>query len=495
MNPVKVTAIVLNYNGVGLIEECLSSLLKQTYRDIEILVVDNHSEDGSVDLVRRDYPQVKMIENEKNLGFAKAINIGVKAANGQYIFILNNDTRLRPTCIEQLANIMTSTEEQKGKLAAGLAPKMLFDRFNRIFIDSVGNSILQNGTAYNNGIGQIDLGQFDFQTRVFGLCFGAAFIRKDVFNEVGFLDESFFAYYEDVDWCYRANLLGYQFYTAPAAMVYHKHSASWRKLQPVTKYFLIHRNFLRTVLKNYYRGNLIWFGKRTLQHVMEILIGVRVHSWRRVTVNLKILLDTLLRLPVLLYRNLRLNRRRRIADWEIWRLAEPRIMQISSGTFDPPSYSPVMTLDIFEEIYGYLAVLRRDERLLDDYVNIHILNYYLKNMGDYRAMRLSDISLRSRGKPFAYRLENVLIFQESGRHFARTEDGTIIVDSFILETLLNAHNHSFEEVVELITSKLGSPLTVLSEAITRTLEIVLKTLVQIGLLKQSCDLATKVSLE
>lgn len=479
-----VTALVLNYDGVGLIEECLSSLLNQTYRDLEILVVDNHSEDRSVDLVRHHFPQVRLIQNEKNLGFAKAINIGIKAATGRYILCLNNDTKLHPTCVEQLVETMSSLEGQRGSRVAGLAPKMLLDRSNRSFIDAVGNSIMPNGSAFNNGIGQIDLGQFDVQIRVFGLCFGAAFIRKDVFEEVGFLDESFFAYYEDVDWCYRANLLGYQFYTAPGAIIYHKHSATWKKVNPLTKYFLIHRNFLRTVLKNYYRGNLIWFGRRVLQHVMEILVGVKVRSWRRVEVNLRILWDTLLRLPLLVGHNLMLTRRRRITDWEIWRLAEPRIIQLSSATFNPPTYSPVLTLDVFEEIYWHLTTLRKDEELLDRYMNIHLVNYYLKKIiRKYGPMRSPDTGPRSKGNASRYRLENVLIYQESGIYFAKTEDGTLIVDSFILDTLLASHNHSLDEVVELMRSRLDSSLPILNKAIKCTLEIILGMLVKIGLLK------------
>ena len=478
-----VTALVLNYDGVGLIEECLSSLLKQTYRDLEILVVDNHSEDGSVDLVRHHFPQVRLIQNEKNLGFAKAINIGIKAATARYIFCLNNDTKLHPTCVEQLVETMRSLEGQKGRRVAGLAPKMLLDRSNRIFIDAVGNSIVPNGSVFNNGIGQIDLGQFDVEIRVFGLCFGAAFIRKAVFEEVGFLDESFFAYYEDVDWCYRANLLGYQFYTAPGAILYHKHSASWKKVNPLTKYFLIHRNLLRTVLKNYYRGNLIWFERRVLQHVMEILIGVKIRSWRRVKVNLRILWNTLLRSPLLIGHNLILTRQRRITDWEIWRLAEPRIIQMSSATFNPPTYSPVLTLDVLEEIYCHLTTLRKDEELLDKYLNIHIVNYYLKKLRKYGPMQSPDTVPRSKGNPLRYRLKKVLIYQKSGIYFAKTEDGTLILDSFILDTLLTSHNHSLDEVVESMTSKLGASLLILNKAIKRTLEIILDTLVKIGLLE------------
>ena len=130
---------------------------------------------------------------------------------------MNNDTTLAPKCILNLVKEL-DTLRSRNKHVAGVQPKILFHEFPTI-IDAIGTGINRDGTGFNIGVGQVDLGQFDKTMRIFGLCFAAAFIDRKVLSAVGVLPENYFVY-EDIDWCYRANSQGYEFHSAPQAVVY-----------------------------------------------------------------------------------------------------------------------------------------------------------------------------------------------------------------------------------------------------------------------------------
>ena len=372
-----VSFVIPNLNGIDFLRSCVSSIKAQSYRRIELILVDNGSSDDSAEYVKTVLPNSTIIRNDRNLGFAIAVNQGVRASSGEYVFILNNDASLAPDCVSVLMDGMLEWEKREGSKVIGLAPKILLS--GRSIIDAVGNAINPDGSAFNVGIGQIDMGQFDNPNRVMGLCFAAAFIRKAAFQLVGFLDESYFAYYEDVDWCYRANVLGYEFHSAPRAVVQHHHSGSARELLTSDqKYYLIHRNFLRTILKNYYRGNLIQVTKKVAAHSHEIYRNLRRLKFRKAWLHTKILGGTFLRSPLLLVSNLRLNRRRKVIDPEIWDLASERIVQFSVSTFDPTTYSPIATLDVMEETAQHLLWKMRRKEYLGPYLGVHLINYMVK---------------------------------------------------------------------------------------------------------------------
>lgn len=213
-----ISVIILNFNGKRYLEKCLSSLESQTYRDFEVIVVDNASSDGSVDYLKAGFPLVRIVENKKNLGFAGGTNSGIRRAEGEYILTLNNDTQVDRRFLECLAEPM-----QSDKSVGVCASKMLLPDGR---INSAGICLSRSGAAWDRGMFEQDHGQYDCQQEVFGACAGAALYRKEMLDEIGLFDEDFFLYMEDVDLAFRAKLAGWKCVYVPEAVVYHHHGGT-----------------------------------------------------------------------------------------------------------------------------------------------------------------------------------------------------------------------------------------------------------------------------
>jgi GT2 family glycosyltransferase len=438
-----VSIIIPNCDGLRYLQRCLPSIIAQTYRNLELVLVDNGSTDESVDFAKSLFPSVKALINTRNLGFAKPVNQGIRSSSGDYVLILNNDTVLESNAIRILVDAMRNWQ-QKGDDVAGVAPKILF--FDRLIIDSVGNGINQSGDVFNVGIGQVDLGQFDKPRRVFGLCFAAALIRRDVFEKLGLLDDTYFAYFEDVDWCYRANVLGYKFYSVPSAIVHHHHSASAKSLMMADeKYYLIHRNLIRTLLKNYSPRNLFQPAKKTLIHAYHVLDDLAHMRGAKAWVQFKIVASTLMWLPLLLVKNARINRARVVGDSEVWGLSSERLVQISGYTFHPETYSPYISLDVVEEILQYLSQKASRGSYLEPYLDVHSINY-LRRMGlldlpTRVAEKLATTDVSSGG----LRLKPYLGYSREGRLFITQGGQSYMVDRFMLNLLTVMNGRTIEE--------------------------------------------------
>lgn len=244
-----VTIIVLNYNGRHLLAHCLESVLALDYPQdqVEIILVDNGSSDGSVSYVARNFPRVRVIELPKNLGFAKGNNIGAQAARGKYVAFLNNDMRVdRRWLMELVRTIQTSSD------VAAVGSKILSWDGNEV--DFIGGTL----NFYGMGFQVTDESEHDGdQVReVLFACGGAFLIRRDIFIESGGFDEDFFAYFEDVDLGWRLWILGYRVLLQPKAVAYHRGHATGRKFAAEQRGLLYERNALYTVIKNYENANL-----------------------------------------------------------------------------------------------------------------------------------------------------------------------------------------------------------------------------------------------
>ncbi len=261
-----ISIIILNYNTpYKVLEKNLKSIYEQTYQNFEVLLIDNNSKIKSYkNLPQEFFAKVKIIENNKNLGFSKAINEGIKKATGKWILILNNDTYLDKYCLE----VFVKNKDKYPENVVGFAPKMYLAGEYKV-LDSIGNAVNEKGEAYNIGIGEIDIGQYDKSSRVMGVCFGGCFVKKEAFEKIGYLDESYQMYYEDVDWSIRANLLGYKFYTLPKSIIYHYHSASLRNTGYEWKYKLIERNLLKTVYKNFSKERTVKILKKRIKNYLN----------------------------------------------------------------------------------------------------------------------------------------------------------------------------------------------------------------------------------
>lgn len=236
-----VSVVIPNYNGEKIIRACLDSLMTQTLKDLEIIIVDNASVDDSPNLIK-EYPVV-YIQNAENVGFAKAVNQGIKAAKYDYVFLLNSDVVLKDESVSVLYNEILSDTN-----IFSVQPKMM-QFYNQNLIDDAGDIYTPFGWAFQLGHGLPDQ-YYNKKREIFSCCAGAAIYRKIIFQEIGYFDETFFAYMEDVDIGYRARLHGFRNVYTPETKVYHIGSASFGKSMTDMRSKLSGQNNIKVVLNN-----------------------------------------------------------------------------------------------------------------------------------------------------------------------------------------------------------------------------------------------------
>jgi len=237
-----VSVIIPNWNGAQHLPTCLDSLRRQTKQDVEVIVADNGSTDGSLDLLARHYPEVRVLSLGENRGFAGACNAGMRVARGAFVVLLNNDTEADEAWLEEVVAAFERHPE-----AGMVASKMLlFDR--RDTFHTAGDFYRVDGLPGNRGVWQRDEGQYDDEEYVFGACGGSAAYRRTMVEHVGLLDETFFYSCEDVDLAWRAQLIGWRCVYAPRAVVYHKLSATGGG---ATASFYDGRNTIYVLIKDY----------------------------------------------------------------------------------------------------------------------------------------------------------------------------------------------------------------------------------------------------
>lgn len=259
---------VLNFNHARYLERCLQSIAAQTYQQIELLVMDNGSSDDSLTLLKRNYKHVRLTINAGNLGYAGGHNTGVRLSQGAYFMPLNPDVFMTPTFIEETVRAIETAQDigmVQGKLlrAEGGSEKI---------IDAVGVDVTKNRKNYEIGSGEIDHAQYDEGRYVFGAFGAAPLYRREMLEDVQvegeYFDEDFFAYREEVDLAWRAQLRGWKCLYTPAAVAYHVHRyrsetrqaqpAFNRRLQFRNRYLLIAKN---DSLENFLRHapHIFWF--------------------------------------------------------------------------------------------------------------------------------------------------------------------------------------------------------------------------------------------
>jgi GT2 family glycosyltransferase len=228
-----VSVIVVNWNGLEYVPECLESVLRQRYGNTELIVVDNASTDGSLEWLRTR-ASIGLIELQRNTGFAGGVNAGVRSSRGELIALLNSDAVAEP---DWLQNLVAETSDP----AIGMvASKILFyDR--RDVIDKAGHLLYPDGLNRGRGAGETDRGQFDVAGESLFPDGCAALYRRSMLDDVGLFDEQFFAYGDDADLGMRARWRGWLGRYAPGARVYHRHSSSLGKYSP-RKAYLVERN-------------------------------------------------------------------------------------------------------------------------------------------------------------------------------------------------------------------------------------------------------------
>jgi GT2 family glycosyltransferase len=252
----KAAIIIVNWNGKNFLKNCLDSVFRQTYKNFEIYFVDNGSMDGSIEFVNKYFPKSKIINLDKNYGFAKGTNEGIREAfkdnQVQYIVCLNNDTIVDKNWLKEL--IKTA---EKSKIIGMVSSKILLPNGK---IQNVGMYLNDTMGAGSNLLkGHLESpDNFDSEIEIFSVCGAAFLVKKAVLTNIGLFDENFFAYAEDFDLSFRARLNGWKCLLSPNAIVTHLHSKTLGCVSEF-KTFLIKRNSYLLVIKNFPTRKLIMF--------------------------------------------------------------------------------------------------------------------------------------------------------------------------------------------------------------------------------------------
>lgn len=258
---IDVSVIVVNLNTRELLRQCLASVVSTTSLTLEVIVIDNASSDGSADMVRTEFPDVRLIENKTNEGFARPNNAGMKESRGRYIFLLNSDAALKAEALTRLVAFMDATPD-----AAACGPRLLYPdgRLQRSVkgfptlwthaCDMLGlDRLLPNSRLF--GKGEMAFFDYDVCTEVDHVMAAAFLVRRKALDVVGLLDEQFRIYYNDMDWCYRMRSAGHKIYYVPTAEVFHHLGSTLGVVNRDFSFFWeLHDNTALFHLKHYGRG-------------------------------------------------------------------------------------------------------------------------------------------------------------------------------------------------------------------------------------------------
>lgn len=231
MSSTKTFVVIPNWNGQDSIAACLDSLQHQSH-STKIIVVDNASSDNSVQLIEDKYPNVTLLRQNKNWGFAGGVNIGIRHAiknDADYVALLNNDASVDTHWLHELTQALQANKD------LGIATGKIMDT-ERKHLDSTGEFYTIWGLPFPRGRGEPAGDQYDHSTEIFAASGGASLYRVSMLKRIGLFDESFFAYYEDVDLSFRAQLAGWKVTYVPAALAYHQIGASSQKIKGFTTY-------------------------------------------------------------------------------------------------------------------------------------------------------------------------------------------------------------------------------------------------------------------
>ena len=351
LNGPHVSVIIVAFNSREWLRECLPSLSVQTYSPIEIVIVDNGSTDDPAGMLVSQFPQAKVVRLEESQSFARATNLGVAAAKGDYFLLLNPDVRLEP---DALAHMVAVARANPACAAVGAKLKFWWAP---AFLNGLGNRVGAFSWGTDNGLGHLDLGQFDNWEELPSTCYAATLIRKEAWEVVGPVDESFPMYYEDTEWSYRARLLGYKVCAAPQAVVYHafggrvpsgeESGLSPRKLRNVVYGRLrfaikLLDKYLARFLRNY-----------LLEDLTNLVRSILQWKWNLVSAYLCGWYDTIKAIPSLFSERKTLQARRVVPDEALFTLQGGMPMTIAWRGL------PELTWNLVEHHYLPLILSKR----------------------------------------------------------------------------------------------------------------------------------------
>lgn len=313
-----VSIIVLNFNGMDVLLTCVESVLRSNYPNLELILVDNGSTDGSVEEAEKLFhsdSRLEIVRNDRNLGYAEGNDVGINHARGEIVVFLNNDTKVDVSWLKEIMRVF------KEDLMVGAAqPKILnYDYPKKI--DSLGGSINFYGFAIGGNLGINDLA-YSGTREIFFAVGSAMVVRKKLLEEVGFFDPSFFMCCEDVDLSWRIRLRGYKILLIPRAIVYHKISFTFKKTPNIKIIWHLRKNRVVTLIKNYELKNLMKaFPVIVFIYVANLLREVAQKDMKKAFTNISSLVYSLKNLKLIWYERIIVQRKiRRVSDDEILKL-------------------------------------------------------------------------------------------------------------------------------------------------------------------------------
>ena len=322
-----VSVIIINHNRKKDLKACLESVEKTAYSNFEVIVIDNASTDGSVDLVKEKFGWVKLVVNDENVGPIKARNFGIQISKGSLIAFLDSDIEVEPGWLSELVKAIN------GKKVGACACKVKFFS-DKSLINSAGMGCDKYGFAFSRGLicrgnFEKDEGQYDKQEEVFSAYTAAMLSKKDVLEEIKFFNPDLGMYYEDIELSWKIRMAGYKIMYVPTSVVYHKMAPSKTPFTTKVKY-LTERNRLMTMIQNYSLTSLIklmpfYFSLK----FSEILVYLAFKKPEEVNAMLSAFIHVFKNLPRIAYRRRQTQEIRKVSDLEIGKLMERGSREIS----------------------------------------------------------------------------------------------------------------------------------------------------------------------
>lgn len=315
MNEPSVSLVVLSWNGMEHLDLCLSSLSSQTYRDFEIVLVDNGSTDGSKEWVEAHYPMVRIERTEQNLGVPGGVNYGLARARGRYVAILNNDLEAEPQWLAESVRALEQYPE------AGFTASRVRLFYQRDRLDTAGDLYFTAGYPAKRGWLHRDGPEFDQPGWVFGACAVAALYRRELLDSVGYMDEEFESALEDLDLSFRAQLQGYKCRYVPSAIIYHKLGATVGKGLTSPKHQLrFHRNIWLVRIKNL--PTALWIRYLPQMLIAELAVLYRASRSGRLKILLQARREVLQQLGHTLAKRRDIQARRTVSNRDLHAVIE-----------------------------------------------------------------------------------------------------------------------------------------------------------------------------
>jgi len=265
-----ISVVIPTWNGLQLLNKCLQSLREQSFKEFEIIVVDNGSTDGTVDWLKKNAPDVETVALERNFGFSGAVNAGIRTSEREFVVLLNNDTVVTPDWLKAFVDASEKYQNTSiftSKVIVNSPPYL---------IDTAGDGFTIAGFGYKIGWMSPETSFYSRSRHVFGASGCSSMYRRKIFDEIGYFDEDFFAFAEDLDFSFRALIAGHKIIYVPDSRVFHSVRATARKK---TALFLYHRNLIWLIYKNFPWQLLLLYFPHMFSHTLFIAVKSVLQGW------------------------------------------------------------------------------------------------------------------------------------------------------------------------------------------------------------------------